>query len=47
MKRHVKGQPRTPDDFFLERVAPIVEEEGEPANKPKRHGEPLAFYLRR
>jgi hypothetical protein len=34
-------------DFFVERVRPFVEAEGEPTNKPQRHGEPLAFYLRR
>ena len=34
-------------DFYLERVGPIVEADGEPTNKPQRHGEPLAFYLRR
>jgi hypothetical protein len=33
-------------DFYLERVGPMVEAEGEPSNKPRRHGEPLAFYLR-
>ena len=33
-------------DFFVERVAPIVTEHGEPSNKPQRHGEPLAFWLR-
>jgi hypothetical protein len=33
-------------DFYIERVMPIVEVEGEPTNKPQRHGEPLAFYLR-
>lgn len=33
-------------DFFVERVGPFVEVEGEPADKPRRHGEPLAFYLR-
>jgi hypothetical protein len=33
-------------DFFMERVRPFVEAEGEPSNKPRRHGEPLAFYLR-
>ena len=39
----------TPDaiaDFYIERVGPIVEVEGEPTNKPRRHGEPLAFYVR-
>jgi hypothetical protein len=34
-------------DFYMERVRPFVEAEGEPTNKPQRHGEPLAFYLRR
>jgi len=33
-------------DFYMERVRPIVEVEGEPTNKPQRHGEPLAFHLR-
>ena len=33
-------------EFFLERVQPFVEAEGEPPNKPQRHGEPLAFYVR-
>jgi hypothetical protein len=33
-------------DFYMERVMPVVEAEGEPTNKPQRHGEPLAFYLR-
>jgi hypothetical protein len=33
-------------DFFMERIRPIVEAEGEPADKPQRHGEPLAFYVR-
>jgi hypothetical protein len=33
-------------DFYMERVRPIVAAEGEPTNKPERHGEPLAFYLR-
>jgi hypothetical protein len=39
--------PKAIADFYLERVGPIVEVEGEPRNKPKRHGEPLVFYLRR
>jgi hypothetical protein len=33
-------------DFYMERVRPIVDAEGEPTHKPERHGEPLAFYLR-
>jgi hypothetical protein len=38
--------PEAIADFYVERVGPIVAVEGEPANKPQRHGEPLAFYLR-
>ena len=38
--------PRAIAGFYVERVGPIVEAEGEPSNKPQRHGEPLAFYLR-
>jgi hypothetical protein len=34
-------------DFYMDRVRPIVEAEGEPTNKPERCGEPLAFYRRR
>ena len=34
-------------DFYMERVRPFVEAAGEPTNKPQRHGEPLAFYVRR
>ena len=33
-------------DFFMERVRPFVEAEGEPTNKPQRRGEPVAVYLR-
>jgi hypothetical protein len=39
--------PESIADFYMERVRPIVEVEGEPTSKPDRHGEPLAFYLRR
>ena len=28
--------------FYVERVGPIVQAEGEPLNKPQRHGAPLA-----
>lgn len=38
--------PRAIAEFFMERVGPLVEAEGEPTSKPRRHGEPLAFYLR-
>jgi hypothetical protein len=33
-------------DFFMDRVRPLVEAEGEPSSKPRRHGEPLAFFVR-
>ena len=33
-------------DFFVERVLPLVERDGEPPSKPHRHGAPLAFYIR-
>jgi hypothetical protein len=39
--------PEAIAEFYMERVGPIVAVEGEPTNKPQRHGEPLAFYLRR
>ena len=38
--------PEAIADFYVDRVGPIVAAEGEPTNKPQRHGEPLAFYLR-
>jgi hypothetical protein len=38
--------PEAIADFYLERVVPIVAVEGEPTEKPQRHGEPLAFYVR-
>ncbi len=43
---NVWERPRAIADFFMERVQPFVEAAGEPANKPTRRGEPLAFYLR-
>jgi hypothetical protein len=43
---NVWDTPKAIADFFLERVGPIVQAEGEPSSKPQRRGEPLAFYLR-
>ena len=43
---NVWDTPEAIADFFMERVRPILEAHGEPTNKPQRHGEPLAFYLR-
>jgi hypothetical protein len=39
----------TPDaiaDFYVERTRPVIEDVGEPPDKPQRHGEPLAVYIR-
>jgi hypothetical protein len=44
---HVWDKPGAIADFFMEHVLPIIEVDGEPANKPLRHGEPLAFFCRR
>jgi hypothetical protein len=44
---NVWDSPQAVGDFYLERVGPIVQSEGEPLNKPERHGEPLAVYVRR
>jgi hypothetical protein len=33
-------------DFYVERTASIIEELGEPPDKPKRHGRPLEVYIR-
>jgi hypothetical protein len=33
-------------DFYVERSGPVLAEIGEPPDKPKRHGEPLAIYIR-
>jgi hypothetical protein len=40
---NVWDTPGAVADFYMERVQPTVEAEGEPTNKPQRHGEPLAF----
>ena len=44
---NVWENPGAVADFFMDRVKPIIDSEGEPANKPQRHGEPLAFFLRK
>lgn len=43
---NVWDDPGSIADFYMERVLPFVEAEGEPEHKPKRHGEPIAMYLR-
>jgi adenylate cyclase len=39
-------RPRPSPTFMWSESGPIVAVEGEPTNKPQRHREPLAFYLR-
>ena len=43
---NVWESPEAVADFFIERVRPLVEAEGEPPTSPTRHGEPLAVYVR-
>ena len=43
---NVWDNPGAVADFFMKHVSPIIEVEGEPVNKPLRHGEPLAIFLR-
>ena len=33
-------------DFFVERIQAVIEEEGQPAYKPARHGNAVAVYFR-
>jgi len=44
---NVWDSPEAVADFYVERVHPIVQAEGEPANAPQRHGAPLVVYIRR
>jgi hypothetical protein len=43
---NVWDAPGAVSDFYMKRVLPLVQAEGEPEHKPKRHGEPLAVYVR-
>jgi hypothetical protein len=43
---NVWDSPEAVADFYVERVGAIVQSEGEPLNKPQRHGAPLAVYIR-
>ena len=38
--------PAAVADAYMERVLPIIEAQGEPANKPDRHGESIHFWIR-
>ena len=43
---NVWDDPEAIADFYVERTRPIIEDIGEPPEKPRRHGQPLAFYIR-
>jgi hypothetical protein len=43
---NVWDSPEAIADFFLERVQPVVEAEGPPANKPRRLGHAVRAYVR-
>ena len=38
--------PDSVAEFYVDRVHGLVQELGEPAGKPERHGQPLAVFLR-
>ena len=44
---NVWDNPGAISDFFMERTLPLIQEEGEPENKPQRHGEPISVYMRK
>jgi len=43
---NVWDSPDAIADFYLERVQPFVEAEGQPANKPQRLGRAIRAYVR-
>ena len=43
---NVWDSPDAIADFYVERTRAVIEKVGEPAEKPKRHGEPLEVYIR-
>ena len=43
---NVWDAPGAVSDFYMERVLPLIQTEGEPEHKPQRHGQPVALYLR-
>jgi len=44
---NVWEQPGQIADFYVERAAPVFAEIGQPTGTPKRHGEPVAVFIRR
>jgi hypothetical protein len=43
---NVWDEPGQIADFYVERAASVFAELGQPTGKPKRHGEPVAVYIR-
>lgn len=43
---NVWDTPGAISDFFMERALQLIERDGEPEHKPRRHGEPVAAYVR-
>jgi hypothetical protein len=43
---NVWDSPEAIAEFFVERVRPFVEAEGQPANKPQRLGQAIRAYVR-
>jgi hypothetical protein len=43
---HVWDNPAAVADFFVERVQPVIEAEGQPDYKPVRHGNAVTAYFR-
>jgi hypothetical protein len=43
---NVWDNPSAVGDFFIERVQPVIEDEGRPDYKPARHGHAVAAYFR-
>ena len=43
---NVWDSPDAVADFYMQRVGPFVQAEGEPPNTPERHGPPIAVYFR-
>jgi hypothetical protein len=43
---NVWDTPSAVGEFFIERVQPVIEAEGQPDYKPARHGNAVAAYFR-
>ena len=43
---NVLDDPAAIADLFVERTRRIIEDMGEPPDKPERHGQPIEVYIR-